>query len=126
MTKFSKIWDSEVKALAKACVTEPELVRLMSQGKDYEPSQEEKEYLQSIYGKYKDTYGMYYISTTICEVEHALADGREVAASLALARVYEVLNRPSYFQKVFRGNENDEEWKTRAALRDGLYKLLRA
>ena len=48
MTTFSKIWDTEVKPLAKACVTEPELVRLMSQSKDYEPTQEEKEYLESI------------------------------------------------------------------------------
>ena len=69
MTKFSKIWDTEVKMLAKACVKEPELVRLMSQSEDYEPSKEEKEYLQSISGKYKDTYGMYYISNMIGKVE---------------------------------------------------------
>lgn len=124
MTTFSKIWDTEVKPLAKACVAEPELVRLMSQGKGYEPSQEEKEYLESISGKYKDTYGMYYISNMIWKVEHALADGIKAVAELAIIQVYEVLNRPSYFQNVFLGNENDEEWKTRAALRDGLYKLI--
>lgn len=126
MTTFSKIWDTEVKQLAQACVTEPELVRLMSQSEGYEPSKEEKEYLEKIAGKYKDTYGMYYISDMIWKVEHALADGRKSIADLAIAQVYEVLNRPSYFQNVFLGNENDEEWKTRAALRDGLYKLMYA
>ncbi|MBO5141954.1 MAG: hypothetical protein J6C46_02965 [Clostridia bacterium] len=126
MTTFSKIWDTEVKQLAKACVTEPKLVRLMSQGEGYEPSQDEKEYLESISAKYKDIYGMYYISDMIWKVEHALADGRKAEACLAIAQVYEVLNGPSYFQNLFLGNENDEEWKTRAALRDGLYKLMYA
>lgn len=124
MTAFSKIWDTEVKSLAKACVTEPELIRLMNQGEGYEPTKKEKEYLESISGKYKDAYGMYYISDMIWKVEHALADGRKEVANLAIAQVYEVLNRPSYFQNVFLSNENDEEWKTRAALRDGLYKLM--
>lgn len=125
MTTFSKIWYTEVKPLAQACVTEPELVRLMSQSKGCEePSKEEKEYIKRITEKYKDIYGMYYISDMIWKVEHALADGRKALADLAIARVYEVLNRPSYFQNVFFGDENDEEWKTRAALRDGLYKLM--
>lgn len=29
MSLFSQIWDTEVKALAEACVTEPKLVQLM-------------------------------------------------------------------------------------------------
>lgn len=60
----------------------------------------------------------------ICKVEHALANDRNWVANLAITQVYEVLNSPSYFQNVFHGDENDEEWKTRAALRDGLYKLM--
>ena len=124
MTAFSKIWGTEVKKLAQACVTEPELVRLMNQDEGYKPSKEEKEYLKGISKKYKDVYGMYYISNMIWKVEHALADGKKEVAGLAIAQVYEVLNRPSYFQNVFQGNENDEEWKTRKALRDGLYKLM--
>ena len=126
MTTFSKIWDTEVKKLAEACVTEPELVRLMRMGEGYEPNEEEKEYLKSISGKYKDTYGMYYISDMIWRVEHALAEAREDMARLAIAHVYDVLNSTSYFQNVFKGNENDEEWQTRAVLRDGLYKLIYA
>ena len=65
MTTFSTIWDTEVKKLAEACVTVPELVRLMGQSDDYEPSKEEKEYLESISKKYKDPYGMFYISEMI-------------------------------------------------------------
>ena len=74
--------------------------------------------------KYKDIYGMYYISDMIWRVEHALADGRQSMARLAIAQIYAVLNRPSYFQDVFNSNEDDEEWKQRAALRDGLRKIM--
>ena len=126
MTTFSKIWDTEVKKLAEACVTEPELVRLMSKGEGYEPNEGEKRYLESIKGKYKDIYGMYYISDMIWQVEYALKYEREEAARFSIVRIYEVLNSPSYFQNVFKGNEDDEEWKNRAALRDGLYKLIHA
>lgn len=124
MSKFADIWDSEVKQLAVACVAEPKLVELMSRDEGYELSKEEKEYLSSIKGKYKDCYGMFHISNMIWQVEHSLADGRDHLAEFAISGVYEVLDRPSYFQNVFKGNEDDDEWKTRAALRDGLRKLL--
>ena len=124
MSVFSEIWDTQVKQLAEACVTEKRLVELMSKDKSYNPNEEEKEYMKKISGKYKDIAGMYYISDMIWRVEHALADDRSEHAKLAIAQVYDVLNRPSYFQNVFKENEDDEEWKTRAALRDGLKKLL--
>lgn len=124
MTTFSKIWHTEVKPLALACVTEPEFVRLMSQNESHKLTHEEETYLHSLARKYKDLYGMCYISSMISEVEHALADGRKTAADFAIARVYNVLNSPSYFQNVFHGNEDDEEWKKRSALRNGLYKLM--
>ena len=124
MTTFSNLWDTEVKQLANACVTEPKLIQLMCKDNSYEPNDEEKEYLNEMSKKYKDIYGMYCISDMIWRVEHALADGRQSMAGLAIAEVYSVLNRPSYFQNVFNGNEDDEEWKTRAALRDGLRKLM--
>jgi hypothetical protein len=123
MTAFSKLWDTEVKPLAQACVAEPELVRLMEKEK---PSTEEKEYFEITSPKYKDIFGMYYISNMISKVDHALADGRQSAAEFAVCGVYEVLNRSSYFQNVFDGDETNEEWKTRAALRDGLHKLMSA
>ena len=126
MTTFSTIWDTEVKKLAEACVAEPKLVQIMNKGDDYEPSKEEKEYLESVLEKYKDPYGMYCISDMIWRVEHALADDRTVIAKLAVAEVYEVLNRPSYFEDVFQNDENNEEWKTRVALRGGIYKLMNA
>ena len=124
MSVFSEIWDTQVKQLAEACVTEKRLVELMSKDKSYNPNKEEKEYMKKISGKYKDIAGMYYISDMIWRVEHALADDRSEHAKLAIAQVYDVLNRPSYFHDVFKENEDDEEWKTRAALRDGLKKLL--
>ena len=126
MTTFSTIWDTEVKKLAEACVAEPKLVQIMSKGDDYEPSKEEKEYLESVFEKYKDPYGMYCISDMIWRVEHALADDRTAIAKLAVAEVYEVLNRPSYFEDVFQNDGNNEEWKTRVALRGGIYKLMNA
>ena len=124
MSVFSEIWDTQVKQLAEACVTEKRLVELMSKDKSYNPNEEEKEYMKKISGKYKDIAGMYYISDMIWRVEHALTDDRSEHAKLAIAQVYDVLNRPSYFHDVFKENEDDEEWKTRAALRDGLKKLL--
>lgn len=124
MQKFSKIWDTEVKPLAEACIKEPEFIKLANKGENYEPTEKEKAYLKDIAEKYKDIYGMLYISDMIEKVEHALADGRKSAADLAIFKVYEVLNRPSYFENVFQSNENDEEWKTRAALRDALYNLM--
>lgn len=126
MTTFSKIWYTEVKKLAEACITEPKLVQLMSMGEDYEPNEEEKQYLKSIEGKYKDIYGMYYIADMVWHVEHALADGREAIARFSITKIYATLNSSSYFQNIFHGNENDEEWKNIAALRDGLQKLIYA
>lgn len=126
MTTFSKIWDTEVKKLAEACVTEPELIQIMCQDENYKPTEKEKEYLESVERKYKDIYGMYYISNMIWKVDHALADGRKEAAKVAITFVYETLSSESYFENVFHRNANDEEWKTRANLRDGLYKLLHA
>lgn len=124
MTPFSNLWDKKVKQLAQACVTEPELIKLLCKDNSYEPTDEEKEYLGKMCEKYKDIFGMYYISDMIWRVEHALADGRESMAVLAISETYNALNQPDYFQNIFNGNEDDEEWKTRAALRDGLNELL--
>ncbi len=124
MSAFSKLWDTEVKALAKACVTEPRLIELMTKGDSYKPTQEEKTYLDEVSKKYLDLYGMYYISDLIWRIEHALADGREWQAGIAIANVYSTLADESYFQNVFNGDEANEEWKTRKALRDGLKKLM--
>lgn len=125
MSAFSKLWDNEVKALAEACVTEPKLVELMMKGEGYEPTEEEKAYLDEVGGKYLDPYGMYYISDLIWRIEHALADDREWQAGIAIVNVYSTLSADSYFQNVFNGDATNEEWKTRKALRDGLEKLMR-
>ena len=88
MSEFSKIWDNEVKALAKACVTELKLVELMMKGDAYELTKEEKAYLEEVGGKYFDPYGMYYISNLIWRIEHTLADVREWQASIADGRIF--------------------------------------
>lgn len=71
MTTFSEIWSTDVKPLASACVEETIIVRLIGLGENYKPNQEEKEYINSVSGMYKDCYGMYYISEMInCIKEH--------------------------------------------------------
>lgn len=124
MSAFSKIWDNEVKALAVACVTEPKLVNLMLQDKGYEPTEEEKTYIQEVCGKYYDPCGMFFISDMIWRIEHALADERESLAKLAIMNVYPALASSDYLSTVFKGNDTCEEWKSRVALREGLEKLM--
>lgn len=68
MTTFSEIWSTDVKPLASACVEETRIVRLIGLGENYKPNQEEKEYINSVSGMYKDCYGMYYISEMIRKV----------------------------------------------------------
>lgn len=79
--------------------------------------------MEEVDGKYLDLYGMCYISDLICQIEYALADGREWKARIEIANVYSTLSADSYFQNVFNSDETNEEWKTRAALRDGLKNL---
>lgn len=124
MTIFSTLWDTEVRALAEACVTEHEFVRLMHTSSDYEPSEEEKLYLKEIGNKYYDSYGILAISDLIWNVEHDLADGRESLARLPIINTYAALNSPDYLENVFKGNDTCEEWKLRMALRDGLKKMM--
>jgi len=124
MQTFSKIWSTEVKPLAEACLIDNKLVELLIKGDSYQPTESEMEYLNTIAEKYVDVPGIPYIYDMIVKVEHALADNRKESALFAITHVYTVLNSPSYFQNVFNSDENNEEWKTRKSLRDGLYKLL--
>lgn len=126
MQTFSRIWGTEVKPLAEACLIDNKLVELLTRGNEYTPTEAEIEYLNTIAEKYADVPGIAYIYDMILKVEHALADNKKEAAMLAITHVYKVLNSPSYFQNVFNSDENNEEWKTRKALRDGLYKLIYA
>lgn len=124
MTKFTKLWDGEIKELAKACIPEPRIVEIMSKQEDYKPTEEEQMYIKDVLVKYKDIHGMYHISQMIWRIEHALADGREEHAKFAVVQVYSVLNSPTYIPNVFKNDLEDEECKTRIALRDGLKQLL--
>ncbi len=125
MTNFSTFWDKEVKPLAQDCIpNEPELLRLINENMDYIPTEEDKKYLQEMSKKYKDIFGISYILDMISKVEHALADGRESMAHIALTQVNYVLTSPSYFQNVFKGIEDDMEWITRKKLSNAISKLL--
>lgn len=123
MSKFSEIWDNEVKRLAKDCVTELRLVELMGKGDEYNPTSEEREYLKQIANKYKDICAMYYISDMIWRVEQALADGRQTIAELTVSQVYATLNSESYTKNVFNNDKSSDEYKRLMILRDGLAKM---
>ena len=125
MTEFSKLWDYEVKQLAQACVTEPRLVGLMMKDENYQFTDEEKEYINEVYKRYKDPYGMFYVSDMIWRVEHALSDGRDSAAKLAILQIHGALDSSDYLKNVFKGDSSSEEYKNMMKLRDGLAKLMR-
>jgi len=123
MTTFSEIWSTDVKPLASACVEEARIVQLIGLGENYKPNQEEKEYINSVSGMYKDCYGMYYISEMIRKVDDDLAENREAQAILEVNYVYRILNNQKYFNDVFGGNKDNEEWKKRVALKNGIERL---
>ena len=122
-TEFAKVWNNEVKELAQACIEEPRIVELMKRGDYYQMNKEETEYMNGAKEKYKDVWRMYSISKMIDKVEQALADHQEARAIIACNNVYVVLDSNEYFKHVFNGDENNEEWKKRKALRDGLKKI---
>lgn len=118
------LWDTEVKALASACVTEKEYIHILCTKEDpSELTPKETKLLEEVGKKYKDPVGMYYISDMIWRVEHALADGREGMAKLATDNIYQTISSPTYLKNVFSGDESSEEYQRIAALRDGLKKL---
>lgn len=121
---FSITWDAEVKKLAQDCVKEPELVRILGMPEDYKLTDDEEKYLKSIEGKYKDPYGMYYISEMIWSVEHALEDNREYLAKLAVMKVYQAIISDNYLKDVFKSDKSSEEWKRIETLSNGLVKLI--
>ena len=122
-TEFAKVWNNEVKTLAQACIEEPRIVDLMKRGDYYQMNKEETEYMNSAKEKYKDVWGMSRISEMIDKVEQALADQQEARAIIACNNVYVVLDSNEYFKHVFNGDEDNEEWKKRKALQDGLKKI---
>jgi hypothetical protein len=124
--KFVELWDEKVSKLAKACLPEKRLLELFAKGENYEPNDDEKKYLEEISQKYKDLYGMYYISDMCWRIEHALADHRTPMAKIAILNVVSTLDSESYFQNVFGGDAKNEEWKNLDALRKGLHELMDA
>ena len=66
---------------------------------------------------------MYYISEMIRKVDDDLAENREARAILEVNYVYRILNNQKYFNDVFGGNKDNEEWKKRVALKNGIERL---
>lgn len=124
MSIFSVTWDTEVKKLALDCVREPRFVQILEMGEDHNLTTDEKEYFESIEGKYKDLAGMYHISDMIWRVEHALADDREDLAKFAIINIYRVITSDSYLENLFESDKTNIEWKRIEALANGLAKLI--
>ncbi len=125
MSTFSEVWFSEVRPLAEACIPDHELIRILCrQGSNHPLNSSEIAYLKNTRGKYKDVEGMYFISDMIWRVEHSLASSREKMAKLCAMNVYSLLVAPDYCKKVFNGDEENQEWKSRKNLLCGLKKLL--
>ena len=122
---FAQLWDTRVGKLTQACLPEKRLLKLFGKGQDYEPNESEKKYLEKIRKKYKDLYGMYYISDMSWRIEHALADNRIPVAKIAITNVLATLDSDSYFRNVFKGDASSKEWKNLDALRKGLHELLK-
>jgi len=124
MKAFSRIWKGEVKPIAKACVMETKLIQIMDKGEDYSLSDEEMKYINEIFTKYNDLNAMYDISKMIHRVDGALSCGKKELALIEVDRVYDYINSPTYFTRVFDDGKNDAELKNMIALRDGLRKLI--
>jgi hypothetical protein len=122
MTNFSILWDTKVKNLALKCIN-PELVQILLKDES-QVTDEDKDKAKEIGQKFKDPYGMYYISDMAWRVEHSLADDREVMAQLAITQVYSVLSSESYWENVWNNDTSSEEAQNLIALRDGLKELI--
>ena len=117
MWDFEKLWNNEVRNLAVQCITEPEALQLITKGG---PSSSKD--LKNI--NCKDLAGMFSIANMIYEIDHALEHNRHAILVILVRETYDIINNPNYFKDIINEDENDEEWKTRKALRDGLHNLL--
>ena len=124
MQTFFEIWNSEVRKLAEACITEPRLIEIMSKGEDYKKTKDENEYFENLKKQYKDIRGMYCIWNMIFAVDYFLTHSNEKGALNQIENVYSVLISRNYLKNIFNDNQESTEWKSRAALRDGLEKIL--
>lgn len=123
MSEFSRIWYDEVKPVAKECILEPEYIRIMYLD-SFTLEDKDKKLLKDINSKYKDAYGMYYISNMINAIDNALNKNMEHEAYIFISLVYSTLCSKDYFEKIFDGDSSTKEWQTRINLKNKLAKLI--
>ncbi len=123
MSEFSRIWYDEVKPVAKECILEPEYIRIMYLD-SFTLEDKDKKLLKDINSKYKDAYGMYYISNMINAIDNALSKNMEREAYMFISQVYSTLCSKDYFEKIFDGDSSTKEWQTRINLKNKLAKLI--
>ncbi len=110
MSEFSRIWYDEVKPVAKECILEPEYIRIMYLD-SFTLEDKDKKLLKDINSKYKDAYGMYYISNMINSIDNALSKNMEREAYMFISLVYSTLCSKDYFEKIFDGDSSTKECK---------------
>lgn len=123
MSKFSKVWYDEVRPIAKECILEKEYIRIMYLD-SFSLTETEKRILKDINSKYKDAYGMFYISNMINSIDNAIENNMENEAYMFISLVYSTLCSKDYFEKIFENDSSTKEWQTRINLRNGLAKLI--
>lgn len=124
MSEFSRIWYYEVRPVAKECILEPEYIRIMYLD-SFTLEDKDKKFLKNINSKYKDVYGMYYISNMIHAIDNAINKNMEREAYMFISQVYSTLCSKDYFEKIFDGDSSSKEWQTRINLRNKLAKLIK-
>lgn len=119
-----KILETEIKPIALlGCLQENKLYYILSKGKNYDPTEDEKLYITKVKSKFKDINGLFCIFFMIYDVDEAINNGQIVTARHKIEDVYCVLTNPNYFKNVFKGEAN-QEWQTRIMLKEALDKFL--
>lgn len=109
--EFINLWDTKVKQQVMKC--SPEYINIrMLESEDISKEEKQKLVKEMNSKGYKDLLAQFYIGNLVWAVEHALADNREDLNFLnSFMQVRDCLNSESYWQNVFKGDEESEEAK---------------
>ena len=125
MTEFAKRWREKIKPLVDACVPDQRAIEIigLEEGDGLMP--EEVQYLEWLSKKHKDLYGTYRIWVMNRLVEEAIEDEQESDAKNFIVEILNTLEDHEYFNNIFGGDDNNDEWKKLVALRKGLRSVLK-
>lgn len=125
MSEFLKVWNNEVKELAKECLMGGEITR--SELDDFVVALSKLRENEKKNGvKYKDPYGTITIARLIFKVEDALAEEHEELAKGMVSKVYSLLmDNEIHEETMFGEDTSSKERKRRKALKKGMEKLLK-